>query len=119
MANYSAYLPHELEQISAQNLSLAEITQTNCPVCHNQTIRIYIHDLDHSRTKSAEWIWCHVCRKYAHHRVGLLPMKYQYSDPLTDERFNDNLCLTGDKWYEFLNSLYDRGVLPQTISKRK
>lgn len=118
MAKWCPFTIEELQMLAAQKLTLAEAHMMVCPHCKEQTIRVYIHDLPVNPTKTAEWIWCKTCMRFAHYRVAALSKEYRYNDPLDKSEYRGKDLLTGDKWYDFLNGLYDSGDLPQEITKR-
>lgn len=116
MSRWKPYTQEELKLLSSQNLTLPNSHLMICTHCNNQTVHVYIHDLEENPTKTAEWFWCSTCKRYVHHRVALLSCVYKYNDPLKENNHLNKLLLTGDAWYDFLDSLCDNEIFPQNIS---
>ena len=116
MAKWVPFTPEELKLLAAQGLHITQTDKMNCPHCGSQAMCVYLHDL--SERKTAEWLWCADCKRFTHHCVAALSCSYSYNDPLADGEYASALNFSGEKWYDFLQTLYDSGILPQRIAKK-
>ncbi|HOJ77742.1 MAG TPA: hypothetical protein PLZ08_09545 [Bacillota bacterium] len=67
----------------------------------------------------SSWYWCKNCFKYAHFTGATLSTKYIFNDPLSkmDKSEIEQLHKNG-KLYEYLDSLWEKGLLPLTFKRK-
>jgi len=111
---WRAFLPEEISAMSTNKKTLDVNTERNCPCCHRNSIRHYYREINICRLIGTSWYWCYNCYKYIHFTVAPCSKKYIFNDPISDVPEK-----TGDRWYDYLNTLWEEGVLPQVFKKRK
>lgn len=116
MKKWTAFLPEEIRIMASQSKTLLENSERQCPCCGKVSIRSYYHELNISMLVGASWAWCYNCKRYTHSRIAPLSKIYIFDDPIKD---NMQLEFPGNEWYEYLNSLWDKGVLPQTFKLKE
>lgn len=106
---------HTFSEEECRKIPIIKLTEKNaeqeCPICHENTIRTYFHEMSGVRKIGTSYIWCYKCKRHYHFTGGPLSIKYDFDDPFLDKKFEGS--------FDELNLLWDKGILPQTFKKKK
>lgn len=94
--------------------------ERDCPICETKTLRYYYREsrMDAaSRIVGTSWFWCPRCRRYSHFSGETLSKDFTFDNP-QDTTVKHERVPEDPAWYEYLNDLWERGVLPQTFTPR-
>jgi predicted RNA-binding Zn-ribbon protein involved in translation (DUF1610 family) len=110
MNNWKPFLPEEISIMAANTKPLEDTSERKCSSCGETSIRRYYRERG---TRGTTWYWCHNCGKFAHFSVAPRSKEYEFGDPISDVPEKGSY-----KWYEYLDSLWDKGILPQKFTRK-
>lgn len=121
---WTHYITEELDSLAQNRVPLTSREERLCPACGHKSVRSYFHEMSggaRGHPVGMSYIWCANCHKYNSSTGVPRSDRYNFDDPsetdreLARLRRHDLLALL-----DYLNELWDRGVLPQAfVPKRK
>lgn len=109
MDGWYSFSEEELKKIPIRKVT--ENVERECPICHENTIRTYFHEMNGIRKIGTSYIWCYKCKRSYHYTGGIRSEEYDFSDPYLNKKFDGS--------FDELNLLWEKGILPQTFKKKK
>ena len=103
-----SFSEEELQKIPIREVT--DNTERECPICNENTIRTYFHEMNMGRKIGTSYIWCYKCKRCYHFTGGQLSAKYDFDDPFKNKPFGGS--------FDELNLLWDKGILPQKFKKK-
>lgn len=108
------WIPFSLTETNTMGASakpLEDNSERKCSSCGELSVRWYYREI--SIYAGVSWFWCARCHKYQHSRITPLSRIYEFNDPIFG--FPEK---QGNKWFEYLDYLWDEGVLPQVFRRK-
>ncbi|KNY30490.1 hypothetical protein [Pseudobacteroides cellulosolvens] len=109
--SWTEFTMDEINAMASEVKSLENSSEMKCSSCGKISIRHYYREI--STSAGVSWYWCYNCRKCTHFRGAPRSKEYVFNDPISSVPEKG-----GIKWYEYLNSLWDEGILPQIFKKK-
>ena len=120
MDDWKSFSQQEISEMGANAKSnpksnpkpFEDTSERHCSSCGKNSIRNYYREGRYGR--GTTWFWCSNCHKYIHFTVAPRSKEYEFNDPIADVPEKVSY-----KWYEYLDSLWNNGILPQVFKKKK